>query len=153
MAVAAIGIGSNLGDRKANCLRALELLAARGVRITAVSSMLETEPWGRQDQPPFINMAALVETEEKSPARGLLENLLAVEKEMGRARGEKWGPRIIDLDLLLYGREVIEAPGIRVPHPFMEQRRFVLEPLAEIAPEMEHPVLKISVRGLLEKIR
>ncbi len=152
MPAACIGIGSNLGDRLQNCKRALRLLEQRGIRVKAVSGAYETEPWGGQSvagQPDFINMAAVVET-DISP-RALLNVLLEVEKEMGRVRERKWGPRIIDLDILLYADEVMDQPGLKIPHPLMHERDFVLRPLAEIAPEALHPVLKKTVRQLLEE--
>ncbi|MDA8172249.1 MAG: 2-amino-4-hydroxy-6-hydroxymethyldihydropteridine diphosphokinase [Nitrospiraceae bacterium] len=152
MPAACIGIGSNLGDRLQNCKRALRLLEQRGIRVKAVSGAYETKPWGGQSvagQPDFINMAAVVET-DISP-RALLNVLLEVEKEMGRVRERKWGPRIIDLDILLYADEVMDQPGLKIPHPLMHERDFVLRPLAEIAPEALHPVLKKTVRQLLEE--
>ncbi|MDA8327026.1 MAG: 2-amino-4-hydroxy-6-hydroxymethyldihydropteridine diphosphokinase [Nitrospiraceae bacterium] len=153
MPAACIGIGSNLGDRLQNCKRALRLLEQRGIRVKAVSGACETKPWGGQSvagQPDFINMAAVVET-DISP-RTLLNVLLEVEKEMGRVRERKWGPRIIDLDILLYADEVMDQPGLKIPHPLMHERDFVLRPLAEIAPEAFHPVLKKTVRQLLEEL-
>ena len=161
MPSAYIGIGSNLGDRLGNCRKALELLNRRGVRVTAVSSPYETKPWGADrpeaghpekvaDQPDFINMAARVETGMKDPL-ALLEALLDVERQMGRVRREKWGPRIIDLDILLFGDKIIDVPGgrLKVPHPLMHLREFVLRPLAGIAPGAMHPVLKKTVSQLL----
>jgi 2-amino-4-hydroxy-6-hydroxymethyldihydropteridine diphosphokinase len=134
--VAYVGLGSNLGDRHASLRRALELLALH-VRVLAVSSLRETEPVGVVDQPRFVNAAAELETE--LPAVGLLDVLLTVERELGRERRERWGPRTIDLDLLLYGTETIDVPGLTVPHARLHERRFVLEPLAELAPELVVP--------------
>jgi 2-amino-4-hydroxy-6-hydroxymethyldihydropteridine diphosphokinase len=151
MAVTAyIALGANLGDRRGNVRTALEMLGQKaGIHVTKVSSMMENPAVGGPvDSPPFINAAAEVVT--TLSAAELLEVLLGVEQELGRVRQEKWGPRAIDLDLLLYGDEVIEAPGLTVPHPLLHERRFVLEPLAEIAPGMVHPVLGQAVRGLLE---
>ena len=132
-----VGLGSNLGDREATLREALELLGRR-VRVVAVSSVRETEPWGDPDQPRYLNAAAAVET-ELSP-RGLLEVLLAVERELGRERsGRRYGPRTIDLELLVHGDEVLDEPGLTVPHPRLHERRFVLEPLAELDPELVVP--------------
>ena len=128
MTLAYVGLGSNLGDRAALIRRAAELIGA-----TRVSTVIETEPWGLVDQPPFLNAVAEIET--TLSARQLLDHLLDVERRLGRERiGPRWGPRTIDLDLLLYGDEVIEEPGLVVPHPHLRERRFVLEPLAELVP-------------------
>ena len=133
MTVAYVGLGSNLGDREALIRRAAELVGAR--RLSAV---IETEPWGRVDQPPFLNAVAEVET--ALGPRAFLDRLLAVEQSLGRDRaGERWGPRTIDLDLLLFGSLELDEPGLRVPHPYLHERRFVLEPLAELAPDAEVP--------------
>jgi 2-amino-4-hydroxy-6-hydroxymethyldihydropteridine diphosphokinase len=134
-----VGMGANLGDREGTIRRAVELLAASGaVRVVAVSTLRETEPWGVTDQPPFVNGACAVET--ALSARELLDLLLAVERALGRVRGgERWGPRTLDLDLLLYGGDVIDEPGLTVPHPRLAERRFVLEPLAELDPGLELP--------------
>jgi 2-amino-4-hydroxy-6-hydroxymethyldihydropteridine diphosphokinase len=132
-----VGLGSNLGDREATVHRALELLGER-VRVVAVSSLRETEPWGDADQPRFVNAAAAVET-ELSP-RGLLDTLLAVERELGRTReGRRYGPRTIDLDLLVYGDEIVAEEGLIVPHPRLHERRFALEPLVELDPGLSVP--------------
>ena len=135
-----IGLGANLGDREATLRRALELLAAEpGLELRAVSSFRETEPVGYLDQPRFVNAAAEIETD--LPAADLLALLLEVERRLGRVRGggPRFGPRMIDLDLLLYGDETIRAPGLRVPHPRLHERRFALEPLAELDPDLELP--------------
>ena len=137
MTVAFIGLGSNLGDREENIREALERLSELGP--LRASTVRETEPVGITDQPSFLNAAAEVETELS--ARGLLESLLAIERDLGRDRTaeQRWGPRTIDLDLLLYGEEVVDEPGLTVPHPRLAERRFVLEPLHELAPELVLP--------------
>ena len=134
-----MGLGGNIGDRRLYLERALELLAAEPeVEVVAVSSFRETDPVGYTDQPPFLNAACAVET-ELGP-RELLERLLAVERALGRERtGPRFGPRVIDLDLLLYGDEVVDEPGLEVPHPRLAERRFALEPLAELYPELRLP--------------
>jgi 2-amino-4-hydroxy-6-hydroxymethyldihydropteridine diphosphokinase len=132
-----VGLGSNLGDREATILRALARLQDEPeLRVVRVSSLRETEPVGYVDQPQFLN--GVVELETELPARDLLTRLLAIERELGRTRGEgaPLGPRTIDLDLLLYGEDTIAEAGLQVPHPRMHERRFVLEPLAEVAPDL-----------------
>jgi 2-amino-4-hydroxy-6-hydroxymethyldihydropteridine diphosphokinase len=151
MPIVYIGIGSNLGKREENCLRALQLISAKAGSIKRQSSMHETQPWGMEDQPKFINMAAEVETGEE-PQR-LLEILKKIEKEMGREQTFRWGPRTIDLDILFYDDLVMDTPDLRIPHPLMYQREFVLRPLSEIAPDKVHPVLKKTVRELLSELR
>jgi 2-amino-4-hydroxy-6-hydroxymethyldihydropteridine diphosphokinase len=139
MATAWIGLGSNLGERELYLQRALAALRdERDIDVVAVSSVRETEPVGLRDQPCFLNAVARVET-ELSPA-ALLERLLEVERALGRTRtGPRFGPRTIDLDLLLYGTEVVADEGLRVPHPRLHERRFVLEPLAELDPTLVVP--------------
>ena len=129
MTRAYVALGSNLGDREASIRRAAELIGA--LRLSLIR---ETEPWGYADQPLFLNAVAELETE--LPPHALLDRLLAVERELGRTReGPRYGPRVIDLDLVLYGDEELDEPGLTVPHPRLHERRFVLEPLAELAPE------------------
>ena len=139
MARAYVGLGANLGRRAANLESALALLRREpGLEVVAVSSFRETDPVGFVDQPPFLNAAAAVET-DLSP-RELLERLLAVERTLGRTReGPRFGPRTIDLDLLLYGDAVVSEPGLDVPHPRLPERRFALEPLAELDPGLVVP--------------
>ena len=133
MTVAYVGLGANLGDREARITRAAELIDAR-----RLSTVIETEPWGYRDQPRFLNAVAEVETE--LDARELLDLLLDVERRLGRVRdGRRFGPQEIDLDLLLYGAATIDEPGLTVPHPFLLERAFVLEPLTELVPELEIP--------------
>jgi 2-amino-4-hydroxy-6-hydroxymethyldihydropteridine diphosphokinase len=133
-----VGLGSNLGPREETIRRAVQLLErAPGVVVVAVSELRETDPVGLVDQPRFLNGAVALET--TLAARELLDLLLDVERELGRVRTERWGPRVIDLDLLLYGDETLDAPGLRVPHPRLHERRFALEPLAELDPELEIP--------------
>jgi 2-amino-4-hydroxy-6-hydroxymethyldihydropteridine diphosphokinase len=147
-----IGLGSNLGDRKATILRALELLAAEGtIEIEAVSSLRETDPVGYADQPRFLNGAAALRTELVPEA--VLEQLQHVERALGRNRsGPRYGPRTIDLDLLLYDREQIEEPDLVIPHPRLHERRFVLEPLAELDSTLEVPG-RGSVQALLAALQ
>ena len=133
-----IGLGANLGDREAMLRRAVALLGARpGVEVAAVSSLRETEPVGVVDQPPFLNGAVAVDT--SLAARELLGELLAVEQALGRVRRERWGPRTVDLDLLLYGEDIVDEPGLTVPHPRLHERAFALEPLAELDPALVVP--------------
>ena len=134
-----IGLGANLGEPEQTISRALELLAAApGVEVAAVSSLRETDPVGYLDQPRFVNGAARLETE--LGAQALLAVLLEVERALGRVReGPRFGPRTIDLDLLLYGNELIDEPGLTVPHPRLHERRFALEPLAELDPGLVVP--------------
>jgi len=135
-----VGLGANLGDREDTIRRAVALLdAAEGLSVAATSTLRETEPWGPVPQPRYLNGAAAVDT-ELGP-RELLGVLLAVERRLGRVRAaeERWGPRTIDLDLLLYGELVVDEPGLAVPHPRLRERRFVLEPLVELAPEAVVP--------------
>jgi 2-amino-4-hydroxy-6-hydroxymethyldihydropteridine diphosphokinase len=147
-----VGIGSNLGQPERQIGAALDQLAAEeGVELVAVSSLCETEPVGYLDQPNFLNGVAHIETE--LPAGELLKRLLAIESRLGRVRGEgpRFGPRTIDLDLLLYGDETIDEPGLTVPHPRLAERRFALEPLAELAPGLEIPGLG-PVQALLAEL-
>jgi 2-amino-4-hydroxy-6-hydroxymethyldihydropteridine diphosphokinase len=148
MPIAYIGLGSNLGDREATIRRALELLQADGeIEVAAVSLLRETDPVGYEAQPRFLNGAAALRS-ALSP-RALLERMFAVERELGRTRvGPRFGPRTIDLDLLLYGQETVDEPGLRIPHPRLAERRFVLEPLAELDDELQVPG-QGSVRVLL----
>jgi 2-amino-4-hydroxy-6-hydroxymethyldihydropteridine diphosphokinase len=149
VAKAFVGIGSNLGEPERQIAEALELLRAEdGIEVVAVSSLQETEPVGYGNQPNFLNGAAALET-ELSP-RELLTRLLEIERRLGRERGAgpRFGPRTIDLDLLLYGDETVDEPGLTVPHPRLAERRFALEPLAELDPSLEIPGHG-SVRALL----
>jgi 2-amino-4-hydroxy-6-hydroxymethyldihydropteridine diphosphokinase len=133
-----VGIGSNLGDREAQLSQAIELLsAADAVEVTGVSQIRETEPVGPVAQGPFLNGAVRVET--ALAPRELLDRLLAIERRMGRVRSERFGPRTIDLDLLLYGDEVVDEPGLTVPHPRLKERRFALEPLSDLDPSLTIP--------------
>jgi 2-amino-4-hydroxy-6-hydroxymethyldihydropteridine diphosphokinase len=135
-----VGLGSNLGDREGTIHRAVACLAAEdGIEVVSVSSLRETEPWGPVDQPAFANAVVALETD--LDPRALLETLLDVERRLGRVRaeGERWGPRGIDLDLLLYGAEVVDEPGLAVPHPHLHERAFALEPLVELAPDAVVP--------------
>jgi 2-amino-4-hydroxy-6-hydroxymethyldihydropteridine diphosphokinase len=134
-----VGLGANLGDREQTLRRAVELLGAEeGVDVVAVSALRETDPVGLVDQPRFLNGVAEIET--RLAPRELLETLLRLERELGRVRdGVRWGPRTVDLDLLVYGDEEIDEPGLHVPHPRLHERRFALEPLAELDSELVIP--------------
>jgi len=145
-----IGFGSNIGDRVLYCQRALSLLKEAG-EILKVSSLWVTEPWGYKEQPFFINGVLKLKTHLS--ARELLEFLKKTEKEIGRRDRFRWGPREIDLDLLLYEEEVIDEEDLKVPHPFLHERAFVLIPLVEIEPEVYHPVLKKTAKELLNLLK
>jgi len=130
----ALGLGSNLGDRQAQIMLALDALAMHPhIDILAVSALYQTPPWGKTDQPAFFNAAVLVET-DLAP-RTLLETVLGIERSLGRLRNELWGPRTIDLDILLYGDQTIDEPGLTIPHPRIQERAFVIRPLADILPD------------------
>jgi 2-amino-4-hydroxy-6-hydroxymethyldihydropteridine diphosphokinase len=138
VSLAYVGLGANLGPREITLLRAVDLLAATdGVEVRAVSQLRETEPVGVVEQPLFLNGAVALDT-SLSP-QDLLDRLLEIERGLGRVRDVRWGPRVVDLDLLVYGDLQIDEPGLRVPHPRLYERRFVLEPLAELDPDLEIP--------------
>lgn len=150
MSIAYIALGSNLGDKEKNLRRALLLLTQQGVEVVRVSSFLSTEPYGVTDQPQFLNAVACVRT--RLAPLALLDVLLATELAMGRVRLRHWGERNIDLDLLLYEDVVLDTPRLRLPHPDMQNRDFVLLPLAEIAPELKHPTLQKTIYELKENL-
>ena len=139
---ASIGLGANLGDASATVLAALQALdALPGTRVMRASRLYRTPAWGKTDQPAFVNAAAVIDTE--LDARALLDAMLAIEREFGRERAadgsDRWGPRTLDLDLLLYGDEAIDEPGLHVPHPHLHERAFALVPLVEITPDIVIP--------------
>lgn len=146
-----VGVGSNTGDPVGNCREALDRLSAsETIEVLRRSSLYRTEPVGIKDQPWFIN--AVVEVRTTLEAHALLGVLRGIEERMGRVRTEKGGPRVIDLDILLYGERVIRDETLCVPHPEMHKRRFVLVPLMEIASYLIHPVYGVSIRGLLGRL-
>ncbi len=141
--------GSNLNNPETQVALAFQLVEEHCGKIIAASSLYGSAPWGIRDQPEFINQAICLET--NTSAAILLKQILAIEKEMGRERLFKMGPRIIDIDILLFNDDIIDEPGLTVPHPLLPQRRFALEPLAEIAPLIVHPVLKKDIQKLLQE--
>ncbi len=150
--MAAVGAGANLGDREETLSGAVEWIAHRpGNRLHAVSSLYETEPFGKEDQGWFLNCVILVETEET--LKGFFRSLQEAEALWGRKREEHWGPRTLDLDLLFFGDTVFSDEELTVPHPGIPERRFVLEPLCEIAAGLIHPTMRTPVRELLDRLR
>jgi len=147
--IAYLSLGSNIGDRQTHLLEAIGRLKDLGM-VRAISSFYETEPVEFTDQDWFLNCAVTLET-DKSPAQ-LIAALFQIEEQMGRLRIQKKGPRIIDIDILLFGDAVIRTKELTIPHPAMTTRRFVLEPLAEIAPNAIHPALNKTVQNLLEEL-
>ncbi len=148
MGAAFVGLGSNLGAREGNLEQALSLLGARGFRLTRASSVYETAPVGGPPQGDFLNQA--IGGDWPGPPESLLLACLSVEREMGRVRRERFGPRSIDLDLLLFGDELRDGE-FELPHPRLHERRFVLAPLCEIAAAVRHPRLQLTLRELLER--
>lgn len=141
-------IGGNLGDREGNLARARDLLETQTGRISAVSGLYATAAWGKTNQPDFLNQALEIQTTLN--ARQLIRRILKIEKQMGRIRAEKYGPRLIDIDILLFNEEIHDLRFLKVPHPELPNRRFALVPLAEIAPEAIHPISGKKVKELLE---
>lgn len=139
-------LGSNMGDRAANLRTASALISKQLGKAAKQSHLYETEPWGNTAQEAFLNQVIMINT--VLDPRGLLEGITKIEKEMGRTKTEKWGPRIIDIDVLFYGKRIIRDKGLEIPHPELHKRAFVLVPLMEIAPELEHPVLKQPIDAL-----
>ena len=149
MRTAHLLIGGNLGNRKENLSKAVLLINERCGSLTRSSSIYETEAWGNTDQPSFLNQALEIST--SLSAQQLMRKVLRIEEEMGRVRKEKLGPRIIDIDILLFENEIHDLRFLKIPHPEMQNRRFVLVPLAEIDSTLQHPVLKKSIAELLEE--
>ena len=151
METAYLGLGSNIGDALENIHQAASrLMQSSSLHIVKSSSYYHTRPWGKTDQEDFINAVVQIET-ELTP-RELLELCLTIEKQMGRIRDEKWGPRIIDIDILCFGAKILKEPDLIIPHPYLQERAFVLVPFNEIAPDYIHPVLQQRVAELTAKL-
>ena len=144
-------LGSNLGTRELFLQQAVQLIEQNIAPVTKASGIYETQSWGKTDEPDYLNQVVQLKTE--LPAQILLERILNIEIMLGRKRDVKWGSRIIDIDILFYGDEIINEPGLIVPHPELHNRRFTLEPLEELAPDFIHPVLKKSVLKLKNELK
>ena len=143
-------LGSNLGNRKEILDKAIKLLSQRVGVVILQSKDYETSPWGVTDQPDFLNLVVSIQTKLK-PLQ-ILEITQSIENQLGRIRKEKWGARLIDIDVLFYGNEIIDEPNLKIPHPLLQERDFTLSPLAEIAPDFVHPVLGKTILELREKL-
>ncbi len=150
MATVYLGLGSNIGDTEKNLREAVEALAKRGA-IASVSSLYRTEPVGFVNQPWFLNQVICLET--KLSPEDLLKATQQIENNLGRERTIHWGPRTIDIDILLYDNLVMATPNLTIPHSWLSERRFVLEPLAEIAPTLKHPILEKTLTELLQELK
>lgn len=136
MTVAVLGLGGNIGDTRGLMAKAIDRLAKNhAIELKSVSALYHTPPWGKTDQPPFLNAAVRIET-TLSPS-ALLKTVLRVEQELGRERAERWGPRTIDIDILLYGTVAVDEPGLRIPHPRLKERAFALAPLVDVMPDAD----------------
>ncbi|MBT1702321.1 2-amino-4-hydroxy-6-hydroxymethyldihydropteridine diphosphokinase [Chryseosolibacter indicus] len=144
-----LSLGTNQGNRKENLNKALARIAQDIGKVTKLSSIYSTKPWGKKDQDDFLNQVILIET--TFDPTNLLDKILNIERDLGRVREEKWGPRIIDIDVLFYGDVVINIPELTIPHPAIAERKFILIPLDEISPEYVHPLLNKKVRTLLDE--
>ena len=143
-------LGSNLGERGAYLAKAVNYIAKEIVPVSHQSAVYETQSWGKKDAPDYLNQVVVIQTDLLPLV--LLQDLLRIEQVMGRTREEKWGARIIDIDILFYGDDVINEVGLNVPHPELHNRRFTLEPLFELAPEMVHPVLNKKIKQLRNEL-
>jgi len=147
-----VGLGSNLGNRRENLVNAINRIDANaGIQVKDKSGFFETTPVGGPPQPDYVNCAIELETEIEPQT--LLKEFNKIERELGRKPGVRWGPRIVDLDILLYGDRIVNDHNLKIPHERMHERAFVLEPLCDISPDIKHPVLRVSVSELLEKLR
>jgi 2-amino-4-hydroxy-6-hydroxymethyldihydropteridine diphosphokinase len=144
-------LGSNLGDREEYLQKTIGLIETELGLITQKSSVYETEAWGKTDEPNYLNQVVRINT--TLSARQVLEKVLQIEIKMGRIREEKWGARIIDVDILFYGQDIINEPGLIVPHPELHNRKFTLEPLNEMASDLQHPVFKKSIFELKSELK
>jgi 2-amino-4-hydroxy-6-hydroxymethyldihydropteridine diphosphokinase len=143
-------LGSNLGDRRSFMEQAVKQIETDIAPLQKASAMYETQSWGKTDAPDYLNRVILVRTD--LPARQVLEKILGIERNLGRKREEKWGSRTIDIDILFYGGEIIDEAGLHIPHPELHKRRFTLEPLNEIAPDLVHPVLNKKISQLKNEL-
>ena len=150
MHIAYLSIGSNIGDRESNITNAVQKIKERGILVYDVSPIYETEPYGVEEQPKFLNAAIKIST--KFRPEELLEKLLQIEKELGRERKERWGPRTLDLDILFYDDLILNEKNLIIPHTDMVNREFVLKPLSDIAPEVVHPVCQKTVLELYNEL-
>ncbi len=144
-------LGSNLGNRVLLLKQAIEYIAEEIAPVIKQSAVYETQSWGKTDSPDYLNQVILIHTEV--PAKTILQKVLNIEWRIGRVREEKWGPRLIDIDILFYGDKVIDEPELKVPHPELHKRRFTLEPLAEIAPGFIHPTLNKNILQLKSELK
>jgi len=144
-------LGSNLGNREQYLNQAISLISTQVSPVIKLSSIYETQSWGKDDAPDYLNQVILLETD--IPARELLDKILGIELTLGRKREEKWGSRTIDIDILFYGDKIINEQGLHVPHPELHNRRFTLEPLDEIAPDLIHPVLGKTISVIKNELK